>query len=49
MSAYAQTIVQTIFMGGMTIGSWLCGHYTGRWKNLQIGCALGEGFVLAIV
>jgi len=44
-AAYAQTLVLAIFMGGMAIGSWICGRFSMRWKNLLIGYALAEGAV----
>ncbi len=44
-AAYAQTLVLAIFMGGLTIGSWLCSRYSVRWKNLLIGYAVAEGAV----
>jgi spermidine synthase len=44
-AAYAQTLVLAIFMGGLTIGSWLCSRYSVRWKNLLIGYAVAEGVI----
>ena len=44
-AAYAQTLVLAIFMGGLTIGSWLCSRYSGRWENLLRGYALAEGAI----
>ncbi len=44
-AAYAQTLVLAIFMGGMAIGSWICGASSARWKNLLRGYALIEGLV----
>lgn len=44
-AAYAQTLVLAIFMGGLTIGSWLCSGYSGAWKNLLKGYALAEGAI----
>src|SRR6266542_2017452 len=44
-AAYAQTLVLAIFMGGLTIGSWICSRYSARWKNLLRGYALAEGLV----
>ncbi|GFO70053.1 hypothetical protein GMLC_36320 [Geomonas limicola] len=41
-AAYAQTLVLAIFMGGMTIGSWLCSKYSVRWKNLLAAYAVAE-------
>jgi spermidine synthase len=44
-AAYAQTLVLVIFMGGMALGSWLCGKLSGRWRNLLVGYAAVEGIV----
>lgn len=44
-AAYAQTLVLVIFMGGMAIGSWLCGKMSGRWRNLLLGYAVVEGII----
>jgi predicted membrane-bound spermidine synthase len=44
-TAYAQTLVLTIFMGGIALGSWICGRYSMRWKNLLVGYALTEGVI----
>jgi spermidine synthase len=44
-AAYAQTLVLVIFMGGMALGSWLCGKLSGRWRNLLVGYAAVEGVV----
>jgi spermidine synthase len=44
-SAYAQTLVLAIFMGGMAVGSWVCSRYSLRWKNLLVGYALAEGVI----
>ncbi|MEE2787129.1 MAG: fused MFS/spermidine synthase [Myxococcota bacterium] len=41
-SAYAQTFVIAIFMGGMAIGAWLTGRYSTRLKSLLRGYALIE-------
>ena len=41
-SAYAQTFVIAIFMGGMAIGAWLTGRYSTRFKSLLRGYALIE-------
>ena len=38
-AAYAQTLVLTIFMGGMAIGAWLASRYSMRWKRLILGYA----------
>ena len=44
-AAYAQTLVLAIFMGGMALGSWLSGHYGGRWRNLLLGYAVTEAVI----
>ncbi len=41
-AAYAQTLVLSIFMGGMAIGSWLVSRYTNRLKQLLLGYAIAE-------
>src|SRR5262245_18365300 len=41
-AAYAQTLVLAIFMGGMTLGSWLVSRFTHRVRNLLYGYALAE-------
>ena len=50
-AAYAQTLVLTIFMGGMAIGAWIASFAGSRWKNLLIVYALVEAIigVLALV
>jgi len=44
-AAYAQTLVLSIFMGGMAIGSWFIGQRTTKIQNLLIGYAIVEGIV----
>ena len=44
-AAYAQTLVLAIFMGGMAIGSWICGAWSLRWRNLLLGYAVVEGAI----
>lgn len=44
-AAYAQSLVLTIFMGGMALGSWLTSRYSANWKNLLLGYAVVEGVV----
>ena len=44
-AAYAQTLVLVIFMGGMALGSWLCGKMSGRWRHLLLGYAAVEAIV----
>jgi spermidine synthase len=41
-AAYAQTLVLAIFMGGMALGAWLVGHFTGRIRDLLLGYAIAE-------
>jgi spermidine synthase len=50
-AAYAQTLVLSIFMGGMALGAWLCGRFAGRWRNLLLAYAGAEAVigVLALV
>ncbi|HMH19459.1 MAG TPA: hypothetical protein VK572_15085 [Burkholderiales bacterium] len=44
-AAYAQALVLALFMGGMAIGSWLCGRWSAGWGNLLRGYALAEGLI----
>ncbi|HUJ18144.1 MAG TPA: fused MFS/spermidine synthase [Nitrospirota bacterium] len=44
-AAYAQTLVLTVFMGGMALGSWICANYSKRWGNLLLGYALVEAVI----
>ncbi|HEY3307365.1 MAG TPA: fused MFS/spermidine synthase [Desulfuromonadaceae bacterium] len=44
-SAYAQSLVLSIFMAGMAIGSGICGKYSSGWKKLFLGYALAEGLI----
>ena len=41
-AAYAQTLVLSIFMGGMALGAWFVSRYTPAWKKLVKGYALVE-------
>jgi len=41
-AAYAQALVLSIFMGGLALGSWICGRYSDRWHNLLWGYAAAE-------
>ena len=43
-AAYAQSLVLGIFMGGMALGSWICGRYSGGWRRLLLGYAAAAGF-----
>jgi spermidine synthase len=44
-AAYAQTLVLTIFMGGMAMGAWLASRFSSRWRNLLLGYALIEAVI----
>src|SRR5262245_25019116 len=44
-AGYAQTLVLAIFMGGMAIGSWLAGRYSGRLGNLLACYAAAEALI----
>lgn len=50
-AAYAQTLVLSIYMGGMAVGAWLAGQYSGRWRLPILAYAVVEGIigVLALV
>ncbi len=41
-AAYAQTVVLSIFMGGMALGSWLVARYGARLRRLLWGYLLVE-------
>jgi spermidine synthase len=47
-AAYAQTLVLAIFMGGLAIGSWICGRRSRGWSNLLVGYAVAEALIGAI-
>src|SRR5213082_2322649 len=32
-AAYAQSLVLAVFLGGMALGAWQCGRYSGRIAN----------------
>jgi spermidine synthase len=42
-AAYAQTLVLSIFMGGLALGSWLVACYSRRIRQLLLGYLLVEG------
>ena len=44
-AAYAQTLVLSIFMGGMAVGAWIAGRRSESWTNLLLGYALVEGVI----
>ena len=41
-SAYAQTLVMTIFMGGLAIGAWITSYYLHKIKNIFLTYAFVE-------
>ena len=44
-AAYAQTVVLTVFMGGLAVGSWWAGQASSRWSRLLLGYALVEAAI----
>jgi spermidine synthase len=50
-AAYAQTLVLSIFMGGMALGSWAVARYSARIPHLLWSYVLVEGLIgiLAVV
>jgi predicted membrane-bound spermidine synthase len=44
-AAYSQTLVLTIFMGGLAIGSWICSRRAARWSNPLRGYAVTEAVI----
>ena len=46
-AAYAQTVVLVVFIGGMAIGAWLCGHFAERLRNPLLMYA-GAEFLIGI-
>lgn len=50
-AAYAQSLVLSIYMGGMAVGAWLAGRYSGKWRLPILAYAVVEGVigVLALV
>ena len=44
-SAYAQTLVLAIYMGGMALGSWAVAHFSARLRHLLWGYVLVEGLI----
>ena len=44
-AAYAQTLVLTLFMGGMAIGAGLASRASARWGNLLRGYAIAEALI----
>src|SRR5690348_18106771 len=47
-AAYAQTLVLTVFMGGMALGAWLAARWSPRLRNLLLIYALVEAITGAI-
>src|SRR5688572_25868167 len=47
-AAYAQTLVLTVFMGGMALGAWLAARWSPRLRNLLLAYALVEAITGAI-
>jgi len=41
-AAYAQTLVLTVFMGGMALGAWLAARWSPKMRNLLLAYALVE-------
>jgi spermidine synthase len=44
-AAYAQTVVLAIFMGGMSLGSWLVSRYSARLRQLLLGYLVVEALI----
>lgn len=44
-AAYAQSLVLSIFMGGMAIGAWLAGTYSPKWKTPILIYAIVEAVI----
>jgi predicted membrane-bound spermidine synthase len=44
-AAYAQTLVLTIFMGGLALGSWIVARFSGRIRSLLWYYVLAEGTI----
>lgn len=44
-SAYAQSLVLSIFMGGMAAGAWIAAHLVGRLRNLLLAYGWIEGVI----
>src|SRR5688572_5354876 len=47
-AAYAQTLVLTVFMGGMALGAWLAARMSPRLRNLLLAYAVVEAITGAI-
>jgi spermidine synthase len=44
-AAYAQTLVIALFMGGLSLGSWLASRHSTNWRNLLRRYALAEAVI----
>lgn len=44
-AAYAQSLVLSIFMGGMAAGAWLAGRYSTRWRTPILAYAVVEAVI----
>ncbi|HEY3487249.1 MAG TPA: spermidine synthase, partial [Gammaproteobacteria bacterium] len=44
-AAYAQSLVLSIFMGGMAAGAWLAGRYSARWRMPILAYAVVEAVI----
>jgi len=44
-AAYAQTLVLTVFMGGMALGAWLAARWSPKLRNLLLAYALVEAII----
>jgi predicted membrane-bound spermidine synthase len=44
-SAYAQTVVLVVFMGGLALGAWLASLYSHKIRSVLLGYALIEGII----
>lgn len=44
-AAYAQSLVLSIFMGGMAAGAWLAGRYSARWRTPILAYAIVEAVI----
>ena len=44
-AAYAQTLVLSVFIGGLALGSWLCARIAERIRNPLLGYAIIEGAI----
>ena len=47
-AAYAQSLVIALFMGGLSLGSWLASRYSIRWRHLLRWYAIAEAIIGAL-